>query len=361
MESSSFSDTDNFTADWQWQMRESVIDPLRLKDHLQISADDIASLTAVTARYPMQVTPYYLSLAMEDPSDPILRQFLPSFQELDSNLGGDPDPLAEKQQSPLPGLVHHYPDRVLVVLTNRCAVHCRHCFRKRCWSRRASDLSRREVAAIALYVKQNSGIREVILSGGDPLLLKDDFLQEILQIFQTIPHVEMVRIGSRLPVVLPQRFTSKFCKLLSSTGPVWLATHFNHPREITAAAATAIHKLLTAGIPVVNQTVLLKGINDDTTVLSELFTGLLRIGVKPYYLFHADPVAGAMHFRTGIEKGLVIMQKLQDTISGLAQPVFAFDLPAGKGKVRVSPMELQTGAKGQIQLLDFYGKVTDYA
>ena len=325
-------------ADWRWQRRHSCREAGELAALTGLAPETAAALRRVAARYPVLVTPYYLSLARGFcPSDPIMRQCVPTEDELDFPDAGDEDPLGEERDAPMPGLVHRYADRVLLILSNECAVHCRHCMRKRCWAGRSRRLEREQVELAADYISKHPKVREVLLSGGDPLLLPEDFLVWTLARLQAVANVEVLRIGSRLPVVLPQRLTSEFCALLGEHPPVWLATQFNHPRELTPAAAAACENLLRAGIPVVNQTVLLRGVNDDLTTMRELCTGLLRLRVKPYYLFHGDPVRGTMHFRTGLQAGLEIMDAMGDQASGLALPTLAFDLPAGKGKVRLYP------------------------
>lgn len=324
-------------SDWRWQMRHAVRDPHVLADWLGLDRERRLALCRTAARYPLLATPYYLSLARSwTPEDPILRQVLPDPRELAEDAAGSADPLAEGRDSPVPGLVHRYPDRVLLVATNRCATLCRHCMRKRAWGDPPPNPADRFGPALE-YIRGDPAIREVLLSGGDPLLLPESTLCDLLAALRAIPHVEMVRVGSRLPVVLPQRLTPRFCSRLGASPPLWLATQFNHPDELTAATATAIGHLLRAGIPVVNQTVLLAGVNDDEATLARLCTGLLRQRIKPYYLFHGDPVAGTLHFRTGVARGLDLLAALEHSISGLAVPAFAFDLPGGGGKVRLEP------------------------
>jgi lysine 2,3-aminomutase len=292
-------------------------------------------LTAVLERYPARVPKGYLELA-ERAADPpaILRQCLPSPEELDPEIqaGGCEDPLHDQEATVLPRLVHRYPDRVLVLTTNRCALHCRHCFRKRLWREPPSQLTLTEWQAILGYLSSHGEIREVLLSGGDPFLLPRPWLLQMLRDLGSSPHVEVVRIGTRLPVAAPERFTSSFCRDLSGHIPLWIALHANHADELSPAAETALRNLARAGIGLVSQTVLLKGVNDDADAIASLCRHLLRLGVKPYYLLHADPVIGAMHFRTGTARGREIMTALRGNVSGLALPVFAADLADGGGK-----------------------------
>jgi lysine 2,3-aminomutase len=324
--------------DWRWQLRHAVRDPAVLSRWLGLTPAAAAAVWRTAQRYPVLATPYYLALAEHaDPADPIVRQVLPDPRELLPDADGSPDPLAEGRDSPVPGLIHRYPDRALLVATQRCAVLCRHCLRKRAWSPAAADAPPADFGPALAYLREHAGIREVLISGGDPLLLPEDTLFGLLAALQALPQIEIVRLGSRLPVVLPQRLTPEFCARLGAGLPVWLATQFNHPRELTPETAQAVGNLLRAGIPVVNQTVLLRGINDDAPTLAALCTGLLRQRVKPYYLFHGDPVAGTLHFRTGVEAGLALLEELERSVSGLAVPAFAFDLPGGGGKVRLEP------------------------
>jgi lysine 2,3-aminomutase len=320
--------------DWQWQLANAV-------RHPAILGPEFAQLAAAARqRYPMFATPHYLSLAgSADPADPILRQCLPDAAELagQDGQGGCPDPLAEGKSSPVPHLIHRYADRALLVTTSNCAVRCRHCMRKRLWDQPGFLITPQQAGQALDYVAATPTIRELIISGGDPLLLDDDFLDWLLERAFAIPTLEMVRIGTRVPVALPQRLTPRFCALLGRHGPVWVVTHFNHPQEFSPAADAGILNLLHAGVPVLNQAVLLKGVNDDPEILRQLFTGLLRRRVKPYYLFHGDPVEGTLHFRTGTARGLEILEALRGRVSGLALPHYAIDLPDGGGKIRLAP------------------------
>ena len=244
----------------------------------------------------------------------------------------------KRAHSPVPGLIHRFRDRCLVIVTNRCAVYCRHCNRKRLWHEREKILTPHELTAMAGYIEKRPAIREVILSGGDPLTLSDGRLERILARLQAIEHVEVLRIGSRMPVVLPMRITERLCGILRRYRPLWFLTQFNHPREITPEAAAACGRLLEAGIPVLNQSVLLKGINDDFRIMRQLLYGLERISVKPYYLFQCEPVKGADHFRVDIWDGMRMMEKLWKTTSGLCLPRYVADMPGTKGKVPLQPV-----------------------
>ncbi len=321
---------------WQRQLQASITTPEHLAQHFPV---DVAALAEVTARYPLRITPHYLSLIGE-PGDPIWRQCVPDPQELadDQPLA---DPLGEDTLAPVPHLVHRYPDRVLLLAAGTCAVYCRFCTRKRKVGCPDMKISLGEVLAGIDYIARTPAIKDVVVSGGEPLLMSDLLLKEILERLRRIPHVEIIRIGTRAPVVLPERITDGLCALLRRCHPLFVNTHFNHPRELTPEAAEACRRLADAGIPVGNQTVLLRGVNDDPATLAELFRGLLRLRVRPYYLHHMDLTRGTVHFRTRVEQGVALMAALRGPLSGLAVPQYVIDLPGGKGKVPVLPDYLQ--------------------
>ncbi len=340
--------------DWHWQLRESWKTAGRVMDALGLRAD-----SEVCRRYPMQATPHYLSLAKTlDVMDPILRQCVATEEELQ---GGTPDPFGEEAYSPVPRLVHRYPDRALFMTTSRCATHCRHCMRKRNWQCFDGKPTEDVLAAAVDYVAKHREIREILISGGDPLTLEDDELAHVLQAFADIDHLEMLRVGSRVPVVMPQRMTESLCDILGGCGKtVWLAAHFNHPVELSEESRQAVERLLRHGVPVVNQSVLLKGVNDDAETLRLLFTGLLKMKVKPYYLFHGDPIEGTMHFRTGVERGLELMAALRNRVSGMAMPAFSFDLPESGGKIRLEPNDKLEREDGGLAFTSFEGRKIIY-
>ncbi len=306
---------------------------------------DLVPLEQVAAVYPCRISSYYASL-ITTPYDPIWQQCVPSLHELD-DTDQLPDPLDEERLSPVPGLIHRYPDRAVLLVSNRCASYCRFCMRKRqvgC-SEGMFDLS-----AAADYIAATPQLRDIILSGGDPLMLSDDHLHDILSRLRKIPHLDIIRIGSRMPVTEPSRITSQLCRMLAEHHPLYLNTHFNHPLELTTEAARACGMLADAGIQLGNQTVLLKGVNDDSTVLQQLMTGLLRLRVKPYYLHQMDLVQGTAHFRTPLDQGRQLIGSLRGQVSGMAIPHFVVDLPGGKGKVPLLPDSLQRdGADWLIQ------------
>ncbi|APG28729.1 lysine 2,3-aminomutase [Syntrophotalea acetylenivorans] len=317
---------------WQHTLRQALVDPAELAERFDVA---VAPLQEVAQRYPMRISRYYFDL-IEAPGDAVWRQCVPDLRELtDPTLS--PDPLDEGRLSPVPAVVHRYPDRVLLLAGSDCATYCRFCTRKRKLGCSSMKVSEAELHAGIDYVADHSEVRDVLLSGGDPLLLEDDQLEAILLRLSAIPHVEMVRIGSRLPVTLPERITDNLCKLLRRFPPLYLNTHFNHPRELTPQAAAACNKLVDAGVVLGNQTVLLRGVNDSAVTLARLWRGLLRLRVRPYYLHHMDLVRGTGHFRTRIETGLGILQELRGPLSGMALPHYVIDSPGGRGKIPLLP------------------------
>lgn len=319
--------------DWHWQLANSIT----VMKHICAMTNCLGKEDMkVAERYPMQATPFYVSRAKEfTPADPVMQQCLPNIREFDD---ASTDPFCEEKASPVPRLVHRYYDRALFMSCGCCAMHCRHCMRKRVWDNVLPAPTDEELERCTNYLKQHSEVREVLISGGDPLTLEDADIKRILMAFASVPSIEMLRIGSRTLVALPQRYTEELCSIFEKTGKtIWIASHFNHPQELSEEAAAAVLLLMKHGVSVVNQSVLLKGINDNSDILKQLFTGLLKMRIKPYYLFHGDPVSGTTCFRTGIREGQRIMAELRSKVSGMALPAFAFDLPEGGGKVRLEP------------------------
>lgn len=305
----------------------------------------------VAEAYPFKVTGYYAGL-IRSPGDAIWQQCMPDHRELDDQME-QADPLAEARLSPVPGLIHRYPDRVVLLVSNRCPVYCRFCMRKRhvgCGSDSPMDADLLDKALT--YIAATPAIHDVILSGGDPLMLNDDSLYHILNRLRSISHVRIIRIGTRMPVTLPSRITPDLCGMLRKFHPLYINTHFNHSDEITPVSAQACQMLADAGIPLGNQTVLLKGVNDSASIMAELMTGLLSLRVKPYYIHQMDVIKGASHFRTSIDSGLEIMRALRGHISGMAVPHFVIDLPGGKGKVALLPD--QPEREGNLLVLTTY-------
>ncbi len=293
---------------------------------------------AITDQYPIKVSDYYLSLIQEK-GDGIWNQCMPDRAELENPENLCDDGLGEQAQSPCRRLIHRYPDRALIFATNCCYTYCRFCFRKRFWKNgnQESAINDRELQDITSYLSRKPEIKDVLLSGGDPLTLPDGRIREILQQIFAVKTVETVRLCTRAPVVQPQRITTELADMLAGFPALWIMTHFNHPAELTEPAMTAISMLRKKGIPILNQTVLLKGVNDDEETLCHLFRGLVRHGVKPHYLFHCDPIRGTAHFATGIERGLDILKYFRTNLSSIATPFFAIDLPEGGGKVSLQP------------------------
>lgn len=314
---------------WQDILASSIVTADQLLECLPVSRTQIQR---VIDRYPMRINPYYLSLVREK-NDPIWRQVVPSISEL-HDFGYVEDPLLEKEQSPVPNIIHRYPDRVVFLVSNRCAVFCRYCMRKR-MTKTVSPINRETIDGGIAYIKEHTNVRDVILSGGDPLLLEDKDLKEIIKRIRVIPHVQIIRIHTRAPCTLPQRITKDLVNMLKLFHPLFINIHFNHPREITPQSAAACNMMADAGIPLGSQTVLLKGVNDDPATMKTLMQKLLTIRVKPYYLHQADPVLGTGHFRTSCKTGLDIMDSIRGYTSGLCVPYFMVDLPGGGGKVPI--------------------------
>ncbi len=336
---------------WKQTLAENLVSQEELAEKLYLN---LSESTLIGQRYPFRITRHYFNLIQEK-GDPLWLQSVPDIRELGDD-GQLADPLNENGLSPVPGLIHRYPDRVVWLVANECALYCRFCMRKR---RVGCSTGTSSFSATISYIADNPGIRDVILSGGDPLLLEDEQLEEILSALKAIPHVEIIRIGSRIPVTFPQRITVQLAALLRRYQPLYINTHFNHPLEINAHSRQACAILADAGIPLGNQTVLLKGVNDSPIIMKELFRGLLAIRVKPYYLHQMDLVKGTAHFRTSVKTGLEIMDSLRGHLSGLAVPYYVIDLPAGKGKVPLLPgHEISTG--GVIKLRTYNGEVVEY-
>ena len=321
-------------ADWRWQLKNRLTCPILPGTLSQTAASFPETIQAVTDVYPMAVTPYYLSLIkQQDFHDPIYAQCMPDPRETSAAGRAAEDPLQEDLHMPVPKLVHRYPDRCLAIVTETCAVYCRHCNRKRFWSRPASLNLTDRLQKITRYIAESPRIREVIISGGDPLTLDDRVLEKILASLKAIPHVDVLRIGSRGPVVLPMRITRTLCRMLKRYRPLWFNTQFNHPAEITPESARACNMLQEAGIPVSSQSVLLKGVNDSPDIMGDLLYGLQKMSVRPYYLFHCDPAQGCLHFRTEVPAGLDMMEKIWRHCSGLCVPQYVLDVPGKVGKI----------------------------
>jgi lysine 2,3-aminomutase len=319
--------------------------------------EGLHDLDRVVQRYPFRVTRYFAGL-IQSPGDAIWRQVVPDIMELE-DVTGWKDPLAEEDLSPVPNLVHRYPNRVLWLVSQECALHCRFCTRKRRWNK-PLPLTREYFHGALDYIASHPEVRDVILSGGDPLLLPTPKLESILTSLRKIPHVAVIRIGTRAPCALPQKITPELVAVLARHHPLFINIHFNHPLEITLESSRACTMLADAGIPLGSQTVLLRGVNDRAEVLAGLFQGLLALRVRPYYLMQMDLTRGAAHFRTPVSSGLNILKNLRNRISGLAMPHFVIDLPRGRGKVPLVPGSVRAIANGELVLQDYLGSDCSY-
>ncbi len=340
---------------WQDLLADSIVSSGQLAAKLPVSGE---AIDLVIRRYPMRINPYFLAL-IRSPGDPLWRQAVPEPAEMDDGPLADSDPLSESRQSPVPNLVHRYPDRVLFLVSGQCAMYCRHCMRKRAIGD-GHVVTSQNIARGIDYIRRNPEIREVLLSGGDPLLLGDDRLCDILDRLRRIDHVEILRIHTRVPCVMPARITPDLIRMLGRFHPLFVNIQFNHPDELTPEATAACRAMADAGIPLGSQTVLLKGVNDDPVVMTALMRKLLANRIRPYYLHHPDPVRGTAHFRVPIEKGLSIMAALRGNVSGMGVPYYMIDLPGGGGKVPLLPEYVTGRADNCLKVKNFRGKPFDY-
>lgn len=348
-----FNDYDR-SLSWRQLLSQSLNTPRALAEVLNL---DAAETAAITARFPARINPYYLSL-VKAPGDALWRQAVPDMAELAPD-NASVDPLWEEAQSPVPGLTHRYPHRVILLVSEQCAMFCRFCMRKR-KTGGSGNVNHATVTAGLEYIRKTPAVREVILSGGDPLMLDDNALEKILRQLRAMPQVEIIRIHSRMPATLPQRVTPELAQMLRRFQPLFFNTHFNHPDELAPEAARACARLSDAGLSLGCQTVLLKGVNDDAATMGKLLTGLLRLRVRPYYLHHPDAVSGTGHFRPDVEKGLEIMRSLRGHVSGMAVPQYMLDLPAGGGKVPVLPEYICGHADGFLLIKNYRGEIFRY-
>lgn len=348
--------------DWQWQLRNRIRDAEGLSRILNLSEDERHALLGHAGSLPVAVTPYYASLLDdEDAGQPLRRCVIPSVDECFRGEGEAEDPLAEELDSPVPGIVHRYPDRVLFLATDFCATYCRYCTRSRLVGHPGEHPFQMDLWDKAIgYIAENSQIRDVLLSGGDPLTLSDKKLKWLLSRLRRIPHVEMLRIGTKAPVVMPQRITPELIRVLKRFHPLWISIHVTHPDEITPEMARSCARLADAGIPLGSQTVLLSGINDDLETMKKMLQGLLQIRVKPYYLYQCDPIPGSSHFRTPVEKGLEIMEGLRGHTTGYAVPTYVIDAPGGGGKIPLLPQYALGYENGDLLLRNFQGQLYRY-
>lgn len=346
---------------WQWQVRNRVTTVEQLKAVLPLSKEEEEALSQSLGILRMAITPYYLSLIdLNDPEDPIRKQAIPTVYETHIAAADLEDPLAEDTDSPAPGLTHRYPDRALLLVTDQCSMYCRHCTRRRKAGETDRAYGKESIQEAIEYIRKTPGIRDVLLSGGDALLISDEMLDWILTEIRSIPHVEIVRLGSRTPVVMPQRITEGLCNVLKKHHPIWLNTHFNHPFEVTETATKALAMMADAGIPLGNQSVLLRGVNDSPYIMRELCHQLVKNRVRPYYIYQCDLSTGIEHFRTRVGKGIEIMEYLRGHTSGYAVPTFIVDAPGGGGKIPVAPQYVISQSDNRIILRNYEGVITTY-
>lgn len=348
-------------ADWHWQMAHRITDSASLARIVTLDEEQQRDIDRCLTSFRMAITPYYASLI--DPDDagcPIRRQAVPTIQETRRFPWEMRDPLQEEASSPVPAIVHRYPDRVLFLVTRTCAGYCRHCTRKRTTGEEDFAIGRAEREAAFQYIEQNPAIRDVLVSGGDPLTLEDRVLEPILARLRSIRHVEIIRIGTRVPVVLPMRVTPELLAMLRRYQPLWINTHFNHPREITRESAQACAAIVDAGIPLGNQSVLLKGVNDNLETMKDLLLQLVRNRVRPYYLYQCDLGEGLEHFRTPVEQGIELIRSLNGAISGYAIPRFVVDAPQGGGKIPLNPDYVVLLDREQVVLRNYRGREYTY-
>lgn len=350
--------------DWHWQLKHSIqdIDSVETLLGIHFGETERKKLNLTLKKFPLSITPYYLSLIDADDfrNDPVFMQAFPSPRELEIERHEMSDPLAEDKDSPVPGVTHRYPDRVLLQVSNICSMYCRHCTRKR----KVGDVDSIPVKDDLLrgleYIRNTPEIRDVLLSGGDPLMLSDAYLDWLLTELRSIPHVQVIRIGTRMPVVLPYRITTELVTMLKKHHPLWINTHFNHPREVTSSARHALAMLANAGIPLGNQSVLLAGVNDCPRIMKSLMHKLVENRVRPYYLYQCDLSEGLSHFRTPVGKGVEIMESLIGHTSGFAVPTYVIDAPGGGGKIPLTPNYLISLSTNKVVLRNYEGVITTY-
>lgn len=347
--------------DWHWQIRNRITELGKLKQVLELTPEEEEGVIRARGTLRMAITPYFVSLMDPyDPNCPIRRQVVPTSHELQVDPTDLEDPLSEDAQSPVPGLVHRYPDRVLLVVTDQCPSYCRFCTRRRLVSSGRERGSPQKIDAMLEYVRQHSEVRDALISGGDGLFLSEGILEYLLSSLRHIPHLEVIRIGTRVPVYLPQRITPQLVEMLRRYHPLWINIHVNHPKEITPEMAKACTMLADAGIPLGSQTVLLAGINDCPSIIKRLVQELVKIRVRPYYLYQCDLSEGIGHFRTPVSKGIEIIEHLRGHTSGFAVPTFVIDAPGGGGKVPIMPQYLLSQSDSRVVLRNYEGRVFSY-
>lgn len=353
--------SDNDWNDWKWQVRNRIETLEELKKYINLTAEEEEGIRKSLQTLRMAITPYYLSLVdPNNPNCPVRKQAIPSAAETHTSAADLLDPLHEDGDSPVPGLTHRYPDRVLFLITDMCSMYCRHCTRRRFAGQKDAATPKDNITKGIEYIANHPEVRDVLLSGGDALLVSDGILEDIIARLRAIPHVEIIRIGSRTPVVLPQRITDDLVNMLKKYHPIWLNTHFNHSNEVTPESVEACAKMANAGIPLGNQSVLLRGINDCPNIMKKLVHNLVMMRVRPYYIYQCDLSMGLEHFRTPVSKGIEIIESLRGHTSGYAVPTFVVDAPGGGGKTPVMPQYVISQMPGKIILRNFEGVITTY-
>ncbi|MFP4459559.1 MAG: lysine 2,3-aminomutase [Candidatus Zixiibacteriota bacterium] len=347
--------------DWKWQLSNRITEVEILGKYIHLTESEENGVRKCLQSLRMAITPYYLSLIdPENPDCPIRKQAIPTTNELVHSPEDLVDPLYEDGDSPVPGLTHRYPDRVLLLITDQCSMYCRHCTRRRFAGHTDKPMPSHKIKKAIEYIKQNEQIRDVLISGGDPLVFSDSKLEEIIKSIREIEHVEIIRIGSRTPVVMPQRITPSLVKMLKKYQPIWINTHFNHPWEITDESSRACEMLADGGFPLGNQSVLLRGINDCVHVQKKLVQGLAKIRVRPYYIYQCDLSVGLWHFRTPVAAGIDIIEGLRGHTSGFCVPTFVVDAPGGGGKIPVMPNYLISSGYNKVVLRNYEGVISVY-
>ncbi|KLU58813.1 L-lysine 2,3-aminomutase [Peptococcaceae bacterium CEB3] len=352
---------DELWQDWHWQMSHRITNAEELNKVIPLTEAESTGITRCLESLRMAITPYYSTLI--DPQDqncPIRKQAVPTSLELHVGEYDLRDPLHEDTDSPVAGLTHRYPDRVLLLVTDQCSTYCRHCTRRRLAGQTDEALPLEQFKKALEYIRSTPQIRDVLISGGDPLTLSDERLEYIISNLRAIPHVEIIRIGTRVPVVLPMRITEALVRMLRKYHPLWINTHFNHPKELTPESTAALARLADAGIPLGNQSVLLRGVNDCPNVMKKLVQELVKNRVRPYYLYQCDLSRGIEHFRTSVSKGIEIIESLRGHTSGYAVPTFVIDAPGGGGKIPLSPQYLISMGPNKVVLRNYEGVITVY-
>lgn len=353
--------TDEQWNDWHWQVNNRIETVDELKKYIPLTKEEEEGARKCLQTLRMAITPYYLSLIdPNDPDDPIRKQAVPTALETIQSPADLLDPLHEDADSPVKGLTHRYPDRVLLLVTDQCSMYCRHCTRRRFAGQNDQQLPMSQIDNAIDYIEKTPEVRDVLLSGGDPLLLSDENLEYIIKRLRAIPHVEIVRIGSRTPVVMPMRITEHLVNMIKKYHPIWLNTHFNHPNEVTEDSKRACERLADAGIPLGNQSVLLRGVNDCVDVMKKLVHELVKIRVRPYYIYQCDLSMGLEHFRTPVSKGVEIIEGLRGHTSGFCVPTFVVDAPGGGGKIPIMPNYVISESPEKVVLRNYEGVITTY-